>query len=96
MSWIEIKSDEDMPPNKARVLCFEKKRGRFIAQYVRYLEQEIDDSYDDFDKDAVDLDHVKERTCLKPGWYELEQQWDGDDIYMKRVVTHWQTLPIKP
>jgi len=98
MIWIEIKSDEDLPPNKTRVLCYEKKRGRFIAQYVRYLEQEIDDSYDDFSTDDVDLDHLKERTCLKPGWYELEEQTNDvhDEAYLKRIVTHWQPLPPKP
>jgi hypothetical protein len=98
MNWLEIKSEEDLPPNKAKVICYEKKRGRFIAQYFRYLEQEIDDSYDDFSKDAVDLDYLNERTCIKPGWYELEEQDNGlhDEVYMKRIVTHWQPLPIKP
>lgn len=97
-TWLEIKSDEDLPPNNGRVLCYEKKRGRFIAQYCRYLEQEFDDSYDDFSKEDVDLDHINERTCLKPGWYELEEQDNGhsDEVWMKRKVTHWQPLPEKP
>jgi hypothetical protein len=95
-NWIEIKSEEYLPSNPKPVICYGEKSGIFIASYVRYLEVEVDS--EESDNDGYDMDHTRERVCLKPGWYELEEQ--GNDVYdeawFTRIVTHWQPLPKKP
>lgn len=94
MEWISCK--DRLPDNPKHVLCACERGPMFVGQYTKGHELEFEDDYYQGEYDEVeDRDGM---LYLKPGWYESEEQRDGehDCNWMSRLVTHWMPLPEPP
>lgn len=92
--WVSVK--ERLPESNVWVLCVTKTGPSFVGKYTKGHEIEYWD--DDYDGTYDEIEDKNGTLYLKPGWYELEEQnhHEYDEMWMSRIVTHWQPLPSPP
>jgi hypothetical protein len=91
--WISV--EKELPPSDKEVLCTNSKyKHQWVGVYAKFHGIVIEDDFDE----VGDLDIDGDIMYLQEGWYELTEQNSGlyDEMYLTRIVTHWQPLPKPP
>lgn len=92
--WVRV--TDRLPENKKPVLGIDETDNYYICSYTKGGEIVVD--IEDGAPEDFNVDEINEQFFLKPSWYELVEQVEGEheQIWLRRNITHWQPLPTKP